>query len=229
MPVEIDASELVASTSDLGWTVKLTTVRLAVTDIQFTILGEMHEGGAAAWVPSWILSRAWAHPGHDAGGDVTGELPGSFVLDWSRHDGMSMGVAEMLTGDYNGMNFTLRIADANDRLADDDPLLGHTAHFAGTATRGGITITFIALLISNVQVVGAPFGLLITDATKDTIGIQVLPTDPVGGKSLFDGLDFAALDEDRDGMVAIVPGDEAHNTFRRSLQSHVHYDAVQRE
>jgi hypothetical protein len=228
LPVVLDASKLAASTSDLGWTVELTAARLAVTDIQFTIQGEMHASGATAWVPRGILSRAWAHPGHEAGGDVTGELAGSFVLDWSGHAGMSLGTAEMLVGDYNGMNFTFRAADASDGLADDDPLLGHAAHFAGTASKDGVTITFTALLVSNTRMIGAPFELEITDATRDTLGIQLLPTDPVESRSLFDGLDFAALDDDGDGVVEIVPGDEAHSTFRRTLQSHVHYDAVPR-
>lgn len=225
LPVELDASQLAASSTDLGWVVELTTARVAVTDIRFTTEGE---GGASAWLPSWLVSRAWAHPGHDDGGVVIGELPGSFVLDWSAHDGMSLGVAEMLTGDYSGMNFTFRTADADDMLADDDPLLGHAAHFAGTATRGGVSITFVALIVSNVQMVGAPFESTITDATQDTLGIRLLPTDPVADESLFDGLDFAALDDDGDGVVEIVPGDEAHNIFRRVLQSHAHYDAIQR-
>lgn len=230
LAVELDASKVEATTSDLGWTVELTAARIAATDVQFTIQGEMHEDGATAWLPSWILARAWAHPGHYAGGDVTGELPGSFVFDWIGHDGMALGVAEMLTGDYNGMNFTFRAADANDGLTDGDALMGHAAYFAGTATKDGVTITFTALLDidAGTQMVGAPFELVVTDTTKDTLGIQFLPTDPVEAKSLFDGLDFAALDDDGDGAVDIVPGDEAHNILRRTIQSHVHYDAVPR-
>lgn len=230
LPVELDASKVEASTSDLGWTVELTAARIAVTGVQFTIRGEMHESGATAWLPGWILSRAWAHPGHYAGGEVTGELPGSFVLDWSGHDGMSLGTAELLTGDYNGMNFSFRTADANDGLAEDDVLLGHSAHFAGTATKDAVTIMFTALLDvdAGTHMVGAPFELVITDSTDDTLGIQFLPTDPVEAKSLYDGLDFEALDGDGDGVVDIVPGDEAHNILRRTVQSHVHYDAVPR-
>lgn len=226
----LDASKVEASTSDLGWTVELAVARIAVTDLQFTIQGEMHEAGATAWLPRWILSRAWAHPGHYAGGNVTGELPGSFVLDWTGNDGMSLGTAELLTGDYNGMNFTFRAADANDGLAEDDALLGHAAHFAGTATKDAVTITFTALLDfdAGTQVVGAPFELDVTDTTKDTLGIQLLPTDPVEAKSLFDGLDFEVLDADGDGVVDIVPGDEAHNILRRTMQLHMHYDAVPR-
>lgn len=230
LPVELDASKLDASTSDLGWTIELTTARIAATDIQFTIQGEMHDSSATAWLPGWILSRAWAHPGHYAGGNVTGELTGSFVFDWTGHDGMPLGVAEMLTGDYNGMNFSFRAAGASDGLAEDDALLGHSAHFAGTATKDAVTIAFTAVLDvdAGTQMVGAPFELVVADSTKDTLGIQFLPTDPVEGKSLFDGLDFEALDDDGDQVVDIIPGDEAHNILRRTIQTHVHYDAVPR-
>jgi hypothetical protein len=52
--------------------------------------------------------RAWAHPGHYSGGDVTGELVGEFILDWIGGDGMALGTADLLAGDYNGFNFTFR-------------------------------------------------------------------------------------------------------------------------
>lgn len=231
LPVAIDASKLASSTSDLGWTVELATARIAVTDIEFSIQGEMHEGDATAWLPSWLLARAWAHPGHYAGGDVTGELSGSFILDWTGHDGATLGTAELLTGDYNGMNFSFRAADASDGLGADDPLLGHSAHFAGTATKDAVTIEFTALLdfSAGTRMFGAPFELLVTEATKDTLGVQLLPTDPVDARSLFDGLDFAVLDDDGDGVVEIsVADDEVHDTLRRTLRSHVHHAAVPR-
>jgi hypothetical protein len=61
-----------------------------------------------------------------------------------------------------------------------------------------------------------------------TVALQLFPVDPIEELSLFDGLDFAALDGDGDGVVAIGPGDAAHNFLRRTLQSHVHYAAVGR-
>jgi len=45
---------------------------------------------------------------------------------------------------------------------------------------------------------------------------------------VFDGLDFAALDPGSDDVVAIMPGDEAHNFLRRTLQLHVLYGVVDR-
>lgn len=224
LAVDLDASTVDESTNDSGWAVTLTGARIAASDVQFTIQGEMHQ--STAWLDGWLVRTAWAHPGHYAGGDVTGELVGNFVFDWISGDGMELGVADVLTGDYNGFNFTFRRAGAGDVDADD-PLLGHTAHFTGTARKGGAEVEFTAVLDVNeeTQMVGAPFELTVTAETMAKIGIQLEATDPVESKSMFDGLDFAALDEDGDGQVAIEPGSAAHNIFVRTIQSHVHYNA----
>lgn len=225
LPVTIDGSTVAESTNDLGWTVTLTGARVAASDLQFTIQGEMH--GATAWWDGWLVRRAWAHPGHYAGGDVTGELVGDFVFDWIAEDGAQLGVADVLTGDYNGFNFTFRRAGEGDGLAADDPLLGHTAHFTGVARSGPDEVAFTAVLDVNAgtQMVGGPFELTVSADSTASIGLQLEATDPVEMKSMFDGLDFAALDEDADGQVDIAPGSEAHNIFVRTIQSHVHYNA----
>ena len=228
VPVEVvlDGSEIGETTSDAGWTVTLTTARMAASDLQFSILGEMH--GATAWLGGWIVARAWAHPGHASGGDVTGELLGDFVLDWLGDDG-TLGTADMLAGEYNGMNFTFRTATVADGLAADDPLLGHTVQLAGVARKGEAEVAFTAIVDvdAGTQLIGAPFEATIDAGATAPIAVQLLPTDPVAGTSLFDGLDFAALDalDTSDGVAAIAPGDVAHNILRRALQSHVHYNA----
>lgn len=221
--VQLDGSKIADTTNDLGWTVTLSAARLAVTDVQFSILGEMHQ--TTAWLPSWLIGRAWAHPGHYAGGDVTGELTGNYVFDWLGHDGEKLGDADLLTGVYHGMNFSFRHADADDKLASDDPLLGHTGYYAGVARKDDKEIAFkiVADINDGTQMVGAPFDWTIEEETKGTIEIELYPTDPVESKSMFDGLDFGALDEDGDGEVSIAPGDTAHNIFVRLVQSHVHY------
>jgi len=233
LEVALDASGITATTSDTGWTIELTTARVAASSLQFTIQGEMHGATASlgGWPGGWVLARAWAHPGHSAGGDVTGELAGDFVFDWLAHDGMLLGTAEVLVGDYKGMNFTFRAATVADGLAADDPLLGHTAQLAGIARKGASEVAFTALLDidGGTQLVGAPFEDAIDVDTTAPIELRFLPTDPVTGASLFDGLDFAALDAldaNTDGLIEISPGDPAHNILRRTLQSHVHYDAT---
>lgn len=220
LSVVVDGSQLVDAASDLGYTVHLDTARLAIGDLEFTIRGEMHGATASLW--RVLVPTAWAHPGHYAGGDVTGELPGTFVLDFLMGDGAELGEAELIVGDYNGANINLRRAD---ELPADDPLHGHTAYFAGTATKDSKTIAFTAALDADdgVQVVGAPFEDTVTVDSKGPLRLQMITRDPIEGLTLFDGLDFAALDGDADGTVAIVPGDAAHNIFRRVLTSHVFY------
>ncbi len=213
-----------AGTTDLGWSVELSRARVAAVDLQFTIQGEMH--GPTAWLGGWLISRAWAHPGHAAGGDVNGELPGAFILDWSAPD-TKLGLADMLVGDYNGMNFGFRAATMADGLAADDPLLGHVAHLVGVARKGESEIAFTAVLDvdAGAQLIGASFDATVDADTTAAIALRLVPTDTIEGKSLFDGVDFAALDADADASVDHLPGDLAHNLLRRSLQSHVHYEA----
>lgn len=219
LPVAVDGAALVDAATDLGWAIRLDAARIAVADLEFTIQGEMH----ASWRP-WdlVVARAWAHPGHYAGGDVTGALPGEFVLDWIAGDGAELGRAELLTGMYNGCNFALRRAG---ELPADDPLAGHTAWFAGTATKDGRAIAFTAALDvdAGTSVIGAPFMLAVDAATTTTLGVQLRAHDPETDAHLFDAVDFAALDPDGDDVVAIVPGDAAHNVVRRAIQSHVFY------
>lgn len=232
LAVVLDASAISPSSTDLGWTVELSRARIAVADLRFTIQGEMHGATASlgGWLGELVVGRAWAHPGHYAGGDVTGELLGQFVLDWLADDGATLGTADLLVGDYNGMNLDFRAAAQSDGLAADDPLLGHTAHFVGVARSGATEVAFTALvdLDAGAQLIGAPFEAAIDADATAPIELQLVPTDPEEGKSLFDGIDFATLEPGDDGTAAIVPGDVAHNLLRRTLQSHVHYNATPR-
>jgi hypothetical protein len=80
-------------------------------------------------------------------------------------------------------------------------MIGHTAYFAGVASKDGADVAFTAALdvSEGTQMVGAPFELSVEADTKAEIGVQLEATDPVEGKSMFDGLDFGALDDDGDG------------------------------
>jgi hypothetical protein len=219
LPVVVDGGALVDAVTDLGWTVRLDTARIAAEDLEFTVQGEMH---AALRLWDLLIPRAVAHPGHYAGGDVTGALPGRFVLDWRAGDGQALGRAELLLGDYRGCNFGFRRAD---ELPAADPLAGHTAHFAGTASKDGAELAFVAVLDldDSAAVIGAPFDLDL-DADADlTLRLQLRQRDDTSGAALFDGVDFAALAPADGGPVLISPGDPAHNVIRRALQSHVFY------
>lgn len=226
LPVVVDGAALADTATDLGYAVRLDVARIALQDLELTILGEMHARAARPrpfrpW--DLLVPSAWAHPGHYAGGDVTGELPGEFVVDWIAGDGAALGEAELLVGAYHGVNFTFRAAD---ELPADDPLAGHTAHFAGVATLAGAEFAFTAVLDldAGTRLIGAPFMLDVDESSAATLGLRLAARDDITGVSLFDGVDFAAMDADGDGAVQIVPGDDAHNVIRRALQSHVFYE-----
>lgn len=232
IPVVIDGGGIGKVQNDLGYQVEVTQLRLAVRDLQFTIRGEMHASRSPRSLDralrralDLLVPSAYAHPGHYAGGEVTGELPGQFVIDLGPGNGKELGKASLITGTYQGGNFTFRKTTAADSLASTDPLLGHTAYIEGTATKGAKTITFRAQVDvdDGTQLVGAPFSLLATESSTSPIGFKPLTQDPALPKTLFDGLDFAALDPDGDGQVALMPGQDAHNVLRRTIQVHDFY------
>ncbi len=226
MPLAVVSSArgIEAGTSDLGYTVTLRRARAALSDLEFTVGGEVHDTSALARLWDLVVPSAYAHPGHAAGGDVTGVLAGRFLVDWMA-DGAVLGTALLLEGEYEGANFTFRRAGSEDGLAADDPLLGHTFAVEGTATRGDQVIEFDAQIDidDGALMVGAPFVLTVSPETRATLALELFPTDPVDGNCVWSGVDFAALDGDGDGAVSIRPGDDAHNILRRNVQIHNHY------
>jgi len=223
LPVVVDTDLVAPVETDLGYTVTLTQARTAVADLEFTILGEEHESMAARLWDA-LVPTAHAHPGHDGNGEVTGELPGNYIVDWMQPDQV-LGVAAVLTGDYNGANFLFRVADADDGLAGDDPLLGHTMYLEATAVRDSETfqVQITLDLEAGTPLIGAPFDLAVSELGDDVIELELTPLDPFEGDTAFDGIDFAALDEDGDGVVVIEPYQPTHNVLRRAFAAHDHY------
>lgn len=226
---------LATCTNDLGWQVVLDGARVAVADLEFTIEGEVHAARTAPAVlrgahrlAALLVPAARAHPGHQAGGEVTGTMDGDFLPDLI--DGGDLGVATLLEGDYHGVNLAFRRAGAADGLAEDDPLAGHTAVLSGTATKGGEMVTFQAVLdvTDGLRMVGGLFDLAVRPDTAATLRLTLFPIDPSENDTLFDGLDFDALDDDADGVVAILPGQAAHNVLAKTLVRHDHWGVVVR-
>ncbi|MDJ0762094.1 MAG: hypothetical protein QNJ97_03820 [Myxococcota bacterium] len=229
LPLTSRGTGLEPCITDLGWRVQVSTFRLAVRDFEFTIEGETH---AKRWLPikRLLVPEAMAHPGHDGGGDVTGELLGDFLLDLVGSNGQSLGNAALLEGDYHGANLAFRSAGLMDGLNSDDPIFGHTAYLAGTAQKNDLLLAFTAVIdvSPDTQMVGGLFNLKVREDTVATLVFEVLTTDPAEGDTLFDGIDFSALDADGDGAASIVPGQAAHNMLMKTLIRHDHYQiAVQ--
>ncbi len=227
LPVVVDGDEIVECVNDEGWTVEVSVFRLAVRDLEFTIEGEVH-AGLPDRILELLIPTARAHPGHSAGGDVTGELTGDFVLDLRADMEQSLGRADLLVGEYHGFNLSFRAAQESDGLDANDPLLGHTVVIAGQATRGADTVDFTAVLDveGRTEMVGGPFTLDVTDNTSSTLALRIHTIDPYENDTLFDGLDFFEIDDDHDGVALIEPGDEAHNVLAKTIVRHDHYSVI---
>ncbi|MBX3156072.1 MAG: hypothetical protein KF773_08730 [Deltaproteobacteria bacterium] len=219
LPVTTSPAALAPAATDLGYQVSLTRVRIAVAKIEFTIEGEMHGDAAAR-----VVGTA-PHPGHSAGGEVTGELPGEFILEWNGRAQPQLGLGRLIVGDYQGANFAIRAASARDGLAANDPLVGHAFHLTGTITKDATTRPFDALLDvePDTSVIGAVFHDVITEASTETLALEFYPTDPVEGDTPFDGVDYFTLPTTADGAIAIRPGQPEHNIIRRAIQTHDQY------
>ena len=226
-PVKTSAVGVSSCTNAEGFEIELSSLRVAFRDLEFSIEGETH-AGLLHRLSDLIIPSAFAHPGHYAGGEVTGELAGNFLIDLTTEAGTRLGDATLLVGTYNGVNLSFRRADESDGLPLDDPLIGHTAELAGTATRGEQTIEFSALIdvSDETQMVGGPFELSVTSDTEVQLELPAYTIDPSENDTLFDGLDFAALDDDQDGRLLIQPGDAAHNVLMKTLIRHDHWGVV---
>jgi hypothetical protein len=228
VPVVADARGVESIDNDLGYAVELDHARVALADLEFTTEGEMHASLAPSWTDFFVRS-AWAHPGHTAGGEVVGELLGRTVIDFV-DDGAAIGTATMIATHYDGVNFTYTRADPADRLAIDDPVVGHTFELVGQAVLEDRTVTFEALVDQDEdrRIVGGVFTFDLDTGPPPTLGLVFHTRDPGAPGTVFDGIDFLALDEDGDGHVVIEPGSDAHNVLRRTLQKHDFWEVVPR-
>jgi len=234
LPVVVDASGIEPVTTDLGYAVEVTSVRIAVSDLVFTVAGEVHTASLWRTVSDAILSTAYAHPGHYQGGEVTGELLGDFTVEWPADDGRQLGVATLIAATYSAANFTFGHG-AVETLGADDPLVGHTAILSGTATKDSLTTSFTIVVDSpeGRELVGAPFEATLGENATNTLNLRFNTVDALEGDTVFDAIDFLALDSDGDGVVAIEPDvgevEDAYNAFRRAFQTHDHYSITLQE
>jgi hypothetical protein len=229
--VVTDGKGFEAAMTDLGYEVELTSARMVADDLQFTIAGEAHASVLRRF-SDWLVPVAHAHPGHFQGGEITGELPGHFVLRFELGEPHVLGAATLLVGTYKAVNLTLAAASTED-VQESDPMLEHNAHLSGTATNQAGAWTFAVVLDCPVgrQLVGIPFEEKVTEATDSALALRFSPRDKLENDTLFDGVDFAALDTNADGHVIIdaatAAEDEeagkAYNLIHRAFQSHDHF------
>lgn len=221
--IVVDGAGVTAVDTDLGYHVDPVRCRVAIEGLEFTTSGEMH---ASLLRPLWdlVVPDAVAHPGHAAGGEVVGELPGRHVFDW-RDDGALIGEATLLHAEYNGANFAFTRAKVEDGITPDDPILGHTFEIVGMAMRGDETWDFLVLLDQDEgrEVVGLPLDLDVVGDEEVELGLELYTRDPIEGDTIFDGLDFALLDDDGDHVIVIEPDTDAYNLLRRSTQAHDYF------
>ncbi|MBT8494758.1 MAG: hypothetical protein KJO07_17005 [Deltaproteobacteria bacterium] len=206
-------------TTDLGFQITLSEARLTVADVLFTT-GE-NEQSLASRVWEWIVPSAHAHPGHFGGGEVAGELLGNFTLDW-QDTAQPLGTATLITGPFTGVDFLLRRSE--DGELGDPAFDGHSFYAAGTAEKDGQSYPFTALVrfADGTAVIGAYFVAEIDDSSAGTLSLALSLQDSFEGDTLFDGVDFLALDGD-EPTIDIRPGSPEHNRLDRVLQSHDHY------
>jgi hypothetical protein len=220
--IVVDGAGITTIDTDLAYRVELARCRVAIDTLEFTTSGEMH---ASLLRPLWdlVVPDAIAHPGHYAGGEVVGELPGRHVFDW-RDDGALIGEATLLDAQYNGAHFSFTRAMVDDGVTPDDPIVGHTFEIAGTATLEDETWDFSVLLDQDEgrRVVGLPLDIDLAGDEGVELGLELFTRDPIEGDTIFDGVDFAVLD-DGDHVIVIEPDTEAYNVLRRSTQAHDYY------
>lgn len=224
VPVVARALEPVAVT-DLGYTVTVTTARQLLVDLEFTVGGEAHAAHALPRPLSWLIGSAHAHPGHAEGGAIRGELPGRHLIDWIA--GGELGFAAVLPGPIEGVDFGLGTATVTDGLAVDDPLVGANLYLEAAVERGVERWHLSATVPQDAarRVYGAPCPARAEEG-GDPLAIAVQLTDPYGEATVFDGLDFAALDPDGDGRIDGTPDSPLVNRLRRALQTHDHYGSI---
>lgn len=233
LPVRVECGGVIGAeasvTTDLGYEVTITDARIALGALVFTVAGEVHTASLMETLEGLLVSRALAHPGHYQGGEVTGELNGDYAIHCAPDQGRELGLATLIVGTYTAANFDLERGSEALGLSTEDALIGHTAWLEGTATRDGETVNFTVTIDSPLdrQLVGAPFEVTITEAAAGWLAFRFEIEDDLEGDTLFDTVDFAALDADGDGELLIGPDvaavEDAYNALRRTFQTHDHF------
>lgn len=172
-PAEVDAG---------GAAVALTEAAVTLSDWRFEAPPEV------AWLPP-LVSSAYAHPGHDFDGAVSGELAGTWTLDL-------LAATELGTaGLYEGAYATARVG------------IAPPVRLAGTAITAGGARPFRFTLAPDQALTGIPFEFTVSAAAPPSglaVGVDL-------GHAL-SFVDWAAPDTDGDGVLTEADGAAVANT-----------------
>lgn len=218
IPVVIDATGLADTQTDLSYSIAITEARYALSDLQF-MTGESEHASLTRQAYDLLIPSALAHPGHGGGGTTSGELPGSFIVDWASADGEELGRALLQPGDYTSAFFTLTRQVEHPELS---------IRLAGTATREGQSTDFSFEIAApeGREISGIRFDDTISSSTAETDALHFrFALEKVFGEGhLLDGLDFETLGADGELNFDANSEDETYLAVRRRLLSHDHVE-----
>jgi hypothetical protein len=163
-------------------------VELRLTEAEWTLSDLRLESPATtAWRRPWpsLIPTAYAHPGHDFTGGVSGELLGTWTLDLLG-DAVDLGAARMLDGPYATARLHL----------DAAPVL----RLSGEADVDGSPMPFTFELAHQQEITGIPF-----DADVDP---DAPPSALVLGVDLAHALSFVdwRTEPGEDGVLTLADG-----------------------
>ena len=223
-----DGTNSMKNPNDQGWSVKIDKFEMAVKDLEFTVEGEIH-ASLLQKISDFIIPSAYAHPGHQAGGEITGEMTGTFILDIASGSLKALGEATLIEGAYHGFNLYFATASTSNGLNANNPLVGHSIYIEGVAVKENKTINFTAALNEDdgTHMVGGIFNHQVKEGDIANLNLRIMDWVELEGMnapdSIFDGIDFGALDEDNDGKVSIEPGQAVHNIMKKEIAIHDYY------
>lgn len=230
LPVLCDGTASRYLVNDQGWQVQIDILRMAVRDFTFTIQGETHASLFRS-ISDVLVPSAHAHPGHSAGGEVTGAMPGNFILDFSSGVLSPIGTGTLLVGEYEGFNLYFRVANSDDGLDAADPLLGHGVYIKGTAQKEKVVIPFSAVIDEPVDgsMDGGVFAHIVKEGTQAPLILTFadwVSLEDESQETIFDGIDFLSLETDAQGDVSIEPGSASHNMIMKQIVIHDYWEMI---
>ncbi len=225
LEVVTDGSALESVETDEGYQVEVESVTLRVRSVEFTAGGEAHASRGLERIAALLIRRAHAHPNHQAGGEVVGELPGPLLLTWRPGQSEVAGTGRFLEAEYQGYNLEF----SGDPIDEDDPLEeGLMARIEGSFDDGGGEVPFVADIeaTDTAQIFGGVLRGNIPDDVDTAVALKLLTEDDWTEATLFDGVRFSQVDLDEAGVAQIDIDSEpvAHGMIRIALREHGFYD-----